>query len=148
MKFEIGSIERDSHECGELVKDYFARTIAGDGMAPLVFKWSSYKALENACVCKLFIARDDECIHGFALYIVQEHLHHDNQVIAQCDMIGVQPEMRGHGIGRRLIEHAEEWFREHGVTHMVHHHRVIYDVKPLFRKLGFRLAELGYVKEL
>jgi len=149
MKIELGSIERDSFECGELVRDYFKRTIAGKDTAPLVFKWPVYKALEDGGFYRLFVARDDDHILGFALYAVFEHMHHSKQVYAQCDMIGVMPESRHKGIGRQLITYAEGWFREHGVTHMLHLHRVVYrNTQPLFEKLGFELVELVYRKEL
>ena len=148
MKFEIGSIERDSHECGELVKDYFARTIAGKDTPPLVFKWHIYKTFEDSGLCKLFVARDDDQIYGFALYIMFNHMHHDDVVVAQCDMIGVRPEMRGKHIGQTLIECAIAWFKDHGVTRIVHLYRVIYDTVPLFVKMGFELDEIVYKKEL
>src|SRR5215469_1456361 len=154
MIIEQGTIRDHGRQCGYIVEDYFTRTIASQGMVPLNFKWNMYEALENAKACKLFIAHYAwgqmayGLIHGFALYIVQPHLHHDNQMVAQCDMIGVRPQSRNRGIGKALIEHATEALRKDGVTHMVHHHRVIYDTKPLFAKLGFKLEELGYVKEL
>lgn len=132
-----------------LVRDYYARTIAHEGMRPLNFKWAAYKGLEAAGMCKLFTAcTANGRMQGFSLYVVQLHMHHDDQVVAQCTLIGVRPECRSQGIGRKLIEYAEHWFKGHGVTHMVHHHRVIYDVKPLFERIGFKLEELGYVKEL
>lgn len=144
----LGSIERDAQEVEDLVRDYYARTIARNGMKPLNFKWQTYKTLEQAGACRLFTARFNRMLVGFTLYVVQDHFHHDDQNVAQCTMIGVRPEFRNKGIGRALVEYAEEWFKADGVTHMVHHHRVIYKVKPLFEHLGFRLEELGYVKEL
>jgi GNAT superfamily N-acetyltransferase len=148
MQFSQGSIEHDAHDVGELVRDYYTRTIANHGMRPLAFKWETYKVLEQENACRLFLAREDDTLVGFALYVVQDHLHHENQIVAHCTMIGVRPEYRNMGIGRALIGFAEAWFREHGVTHMVHHHRTIYNVKPLFEDMGFKLEELGYVKEL
>jgi GNAT superfamily N-acetyltransferase len=148
MHLEIGTIERDAHDVGELVRDYYTRTIAKHGMRPLAFKWKVYKELEWRGECKLFIAREDDRLIGFALYVMQHHLHHADQYVAHCTMIGVRPEFRNQGIGRSLIEFAEAWFKQHGITHMVHHHRLIYNVTPLFESMGFKPEELGYVKEL
>jgi GNAT superfamily N-acetyltransferase len=148
MKLEHGTIEHDGNAVEELVRYYYKHTIAKQGMRPLNFKWKVYKALEDAGECKLFLARVDAQLVGFALYVMQDHLHHENQHVAHCTMIGVQPAFRNHGIGRSLIEFAEAWFRDHGVTHMVHHHRLIYNVTPLFESMGFKPEELGYVKEL
>jgi ribosomal protein S18 acetylase RimI-like enzyme len=149
MQIGVGTIEDDAYEVGELVRDYYTRTIASHGMRPLAFKWNTYKELEKRGECTLFTMRDNEDLVGFALYIIQDHLHHEKQRVAHCTMIGVKPEYRGRGIGRALIVFAEEaWFKKRGITHMVHHHRTIYNVTPLFESMGFKLEELGYVKEL
>jgi GNAT superfamily N-acetyltransferase len=148
MKLEHGTIAHDAHDVGKLVRDYYTRTIASRGMRPLAFKWETYKDLERRGECKLFVAREDERLIGFALYVMQHHLHHADQYVAHCTMIGVRPEFRNKGIGRSLIQFAEEWLRNYGITHMVHHHRLIYNVTPLFESMGFKPEELGYVKEL
>lgn len=148
MKLALGNIVDDAEDVDELVHDYYARTIASEGMRPLKFRWPAYFALERNGACKLFTARESDGLIGFALYIVQEHLHHEGQIVAQCTMVGVRPEWRSKGLGRALVEFAEQWFKQHGVTHMVHHHRTLYDVTPLFEKLGFELKEVSYVKEL
>lgn len=148
MELSHGTIAQDADEVENLVRYYYAHTPAHVGMRPLRFKWNIYQRLEDEGVCKLFLAKLHGRLIGFALYVVQEHTHHDNQIVAHCTMIGVQPEHRSKGIGRKLIRYAEDWFKERGITHMVHHHRTIYPVTPLFESLGFKLQELGYVKEL
>jgi GNAT superfamily N-acetyltransferase len=148
MEIKHGTIEHDAEDVGELVRDYYTRTIASRGMRPLKFNWDTYRQLEKVGTCKLFVVRPGKELIGFVLYIVQDHLHHEAQRVAHCTMIGVRPEFRNKGIGRLLIEFAMEWFKDHGVTHVVHHHRLIYNVTPLFESMGFKLEELGYVKEL
>lgn len=148
MEYNHGTIKENSKDIERIVFDYYSRTIASMNTKPLKFRWTTYKALEQAEACKLFIAMDDNKTIGFSLYVMQDHLHHDLQRVAHCTMMGVEPEYRGKGIGRELISYAEDWFRRNGVTHMVHMHRTIYKVTPLFESLGFRLDELGYVKEL
>lgn len=148
MKIDTGSITQDAEDADALVKDYYKRTIADTNMRPLRIRWGVYKELEHASCCKLFTAREDDKLFGFSLYIIQNHLHHEGQCVAHCTIIGVRPEKRRIGIGRLLIEFAEIRLKHCGVTHMVHHHRAIYRVTPLFERMGFRLEELGYVKEL
>ena len=148
MKIIRGTIKEHARHVDELVREYYAKTIASEGMRPLKFKWHTYQLLEDAGAVQLFIAKVHDRVIGFALYVVQEHLHHDGQNVAQCTMMGVRPEYRGRGIGRQLVEYAEGQLREAGATHMVHHHRTLYKVIPLFEHLGFKLAELEYVKEL
>jgi GNAT superfamily N-acetyltransferase len=69
-------------------------------------------------------------------------------VCAACDILAVDVDARGQGIARALMEFAEPILRERGVKIVTHQFRVIYDVEPLFPKLGYRLAEQGYMKEI
>ena len=136
-------------QCQELVKDYYKTTIAGYGMPKLDFAWPTYEILERDRRSLLVVAIDGAELVGFALYHIFPHLHHkDELLIGQSDMIGVRPSLRGKGIGRKLIEKAEELLRARGCTNMVHQHRKIYEVEPLFAKLGFKPIEVSYMKEL
>lgn len=147
MRIVIGSVAHDAEDMEALVRDYYARTIASQNMKPLKFKWHVYQVLENSGLCKLFTAREEGMLIGFALYAVHEHLHHDF-IQAECTLLAVRPENRSHGIGKKLVQYAEHWFKEHGVSHMVHHYRVLYHTTPLFERLGFKLEDVSYVKEL
>jgi GNAT superfamily N-acetyltransferase len=134
-------------ECDALVRDYYARSNASDGMSELQINWTRYAAMERAGSCFLFTSREAQ-LDGFALYLIYDHMHHANQRIAQCDMIGVRLEARGKAVGRFLVEAAMSLFRAMGVTHIVHQHRLIYDTEPLFEKMGFKKIEVSYMKEL
>jgi GNAT superfamily N-acetyltransferase len=144
----LGSLQgKDCDECDALIRDYYARSNASDGMSKLAINWQRYAAMERAGACFLFLDRDEQ-LNGFALYMLYDHMHHEAQCIAQCTMIGVQLEARGKGVGRGLIEAAILFFKPMGVTHVVHQHRLIYDTEPLFEKLGFKKIEVSYMKEL
>ena len=147
---EPSTVARDGYACGQLFEEIYAKTDFAAGRPPLVFNWLAYRALEDSGQCRLFVARDgDDRFLGFALYLVFNHLHHANNRFAQCDMLGVAPEARGGGIGRRLVEYALDVLRQQGVSHVIHMHRTMYEkTTPLFVKLGFEPVELSYIKAL
>lgn len=136
-------------ELDELVKGYYKDDPrAQDGMPPLDFNWPIYDQLNHAKALRVFTVRVDNHMMGFVMYHVFPHLHYKDVTTASCDILGVRHIARGLGVGRALVEHAEHVFRELGVRYMSHMFRVCYDTKPLFPKLGFKLAEQGYLKEL
>jgi GNAT superfamily N-acetyltransferase len=131
-----------------LLQDYFARTIASEGLPPLRMDWLAFQRLENAGALVLVTARDADELVGFVMYLVVPHLHHIGVTVAACDILAVDVDARGRGIARKMVEAAEPILKERGAAIVTHQFRVCYDVKPLFPKLGFQLIEQGYMKEL
>jgi GNAT superfamily N-acetyltransferase len=134
-------------ELDELMLDYYKRSPAAEDVPPLNFNWRAYIQLNNEGHVKLFTARTDKLL-GFVLYHIHEHLHHIGSLNAACDTLAVHMEARRHGVGRKLMEYAEPVLRGLGATHVTHQFRTCYTAKPLFPKLGYKLIEYGYMKEL
>jgi GNAT superfamily N-acetyltransferase len=130
-----------------LLHDYWRRSEASEDVPMLNMNWRAYIQLNDQDALKLFTARTDELL-GFVMYHVHEHLHHIGSINAACDILAVHLNARGKGIGRKLMEFAEPVLREMGVTHVTHQFRTCYHSTPLFPKLGYKLIEYGYLKEL
>lgn len=137
------------HEMDELLHDYFARTIASEGVPELRMNWTVYMQLNNAGNLLCFTARDenDELL-GFVMYHIYPHLHHMGMLCAACDIVAVHVDERGNGVGAQLMEYAEPLLRNRGVQLVTHQFRTCYKVEPLFIKQGYKLFEQTYMKEI
>jgi aminoglycoside 6'-N-acetyltransferase I len=61
----------------------------------------------------------------------------------------VDPEMRGRGIGRELVEAAEEWARAQGCTEMASDTNADYPISPKAHKaLGYTTTDIHFRKDL
>lgn len=96
----------------------------------------------------LVTALDEEKLAGFILYTVFVHPHHPDSMLGLCSFLIVDPRYRGQKLATRMIEYAMGELKRRGCTHIMHNRRMVYDVKPLFPKLGFDLFEESYIKEL
>jgi GNAT superfamily N-acetyltransferase len=75
----------------------------------------------------------------------------NGEMTATMTFLYVVPEARGRGIGRTLLDFAEEDARQHGCTSIVHGHMFTIDEdggKAIFEKRGYEVAELGFRKRL
>ncbi len=134
-------------ELDALIRDYFARTKAQDGIPPLRMNWKFYTDLAVAGRLVLFTARtDDEALLGFAMYILGNHPQHAGMPFALCNTLAVDVSHRNQGIGTLLVEAAIAYFETTDVKMLVHGHRTVYDATPLFPKLGFDLIEHIYMR--
>ena len=111
--------------------------------------WPVYRALVNLGMCKTFTARNGrDVLVGLAAYVVIMHPHHLGHKVAECDMIKVNAEFRGLGIGRQLISYAEPLLIADGVQEIVHRHKLTSNTKPLFPSLGYEAVETVYRKKV
>lgn len=149
MHIETEELDGCYKEMDALLLDYFAKTIAKEGLPPLNMNWMAYIHLSNSGSLVLITARDDRRkLVGFIMYLVHPHLHHVGVVNAACDIIAVAIEARGKGIARAMMKVAEPILKERGAKFITHQFRTCYDTEPLFPRLGYRLIEQSYLKEL
>lgn len=139
-------------EMEALVRDYYARTPAHTGIPPYEFNWDVYANLARNHALMVITAREaewpDTLLLGFGLYILLDHPHHKDLLVAECDSLSVRPEARGRGIARGIVREAEDALRAIGVDKLIHRHRHCYGADPLFPKLGFEAAETVWQKDL
>ena len=136
------------HEMDELVKNYFARTEAAEGMLPLDMDWDFYITLQGRDKLVLITVRDEKYLVGFVMYVIGAHPHHKGRRTASCDILATRLEMRGMGLGTTMVRAAEDYLKSRKVQMVVHGFRTCYSAEPLFPKLGYNLIEQSYMKVL
>jgi GNAT superfamily N-acetyltransferase len=136
-------------EMERLTKAYYEATEAATDMPPLDFDWDTFLALQDRGMLVLVTARDEDILVGFNLYVLHRHLHHAVWV-ASCDGLSVDHNYRGRGIAKSLMLHAEPILRNYRVNMVTHNFRTCYpeDTSPLFPKLGYKIIQQTYMKEL
>ena len=148
MEIQLEQLASAGLEMHHMIRDYYKRTNAQDGIPPLRMDWSFYGKLEKQNKLVIVTARDGYDLVGFAMYILGEHPQHDAMPFALCNTLAVDVDHRGQGIGTQLVQAAESYFKTTPVKMIVHGHRTVYDAAPLFPKLGFNLIEHIYMKEI
>jgi len=88
---------------------------------------------------------------GFVTVAVVDETHSLMQPMrfARVGTLGVTPEWRGHGIGRALMEHAQEWAAARGALELRLNVWAFNDTaQNLYRELGYELRLLTLAKPL
>jgi GNAT superfamily N-acetyltransferase len=149
MKYRAEALRPElERDISSLVDRYYDVTNANVRLPPYNFIWEVYRTLQESQRLLVVTARDEYLLAGFAMYLLMEHPHHRGMQVAECDTLAVDHTQRGKGIGKTLYLFAESMLIDMGIDRVVHHYRTVYDVEPLFPKLGFTLEEQVYVKEL
>lgn len=113
---------------------------------PLDPDYDRYEAGAKAGVIRIFTARRDADLVGYAIFIVQPHLHYRQTMWAMNDILYVMAGIRGYAIGAKLLRFAEEQLRGDGVHVIGLHSKDAHNIGPLAARLGFERVETNWLK--
>jgi L-amino acid N-acyltransferase YncA len=108
----------------------------------------AYGRMHMAGMLKCVTARDDEELVGYAIFIVQPHLHYRSCKTAFEDLYFLKKTHRLGRTGIRLFQFAEEALRAEGVHRIIFHTKVHLDNSRLFEYLGYKHTDKLYTKIL
>lgn len=115
---------------------------------PLAPDYDAYKRLANAGMLRCITVRADEEVIGYAIFIVQPHLHYMTCKTAFEDIYYIRPDFRKGRVGIRLFKYAEEVLKGIGVNRIIMHTKVHMDNSKLFEYLGYKWTDKLFTKIL
>lgn len=117
---------------------------------PLQPDFDRYVQAEKSGALRVFTARVNTDLVGYAVYFVQPNLHYSSSLQAQQDILYIHPSHRKGGAGIWLIRHADEQLAAEGVQVVIQHVKARADLNfgPLLERLGYELMDHLYTKRL
>lgn len=105
-------------------------------------------AADDAGVYRVFTARQDGELIGYANYWIAHHTQNSTSLEADADGIYLRPDRRRGRTGTELIKFADEALRAMGVRTVYQHVRGARDFGPVLTRLGYDPIELVYARKL
>lgn len=115
---------------------------------PLAPDYDAYKRLADAGMLRCITVRADEEVIGYAIFIVQPHLHYMTCKTAFEDIYYIRPDFRKGRVGIRLFKYAEEVLKRIGVNRIIMHTKIHMDNSKLFEYLGYKWTDKLFTKIL
>lgn len=107
-----------------------------------------YEAMERAGVLRIFTARRNGELIGYAVFMVCPSLHYRGSVQAAQDILFVAPQYRAGRVGVAFIMFCDDQLRDEGVQVSLQHVKAAHDFGPMLVKLGYQLVDLIYARRL
>ena len=79
---------------------------------------------------------------------MNHNIHYQDSLQALQDVIYVDRELRGNGIGKEFIKWCEEQLRADGVQAIYQHVKNKHNFGPMLETMGYELVDLIYAKRL
>jgi GNAT superfamily N-acetyltransferase len=92
--------------------------------------------------------REDNALIGYAIFIVQPHLHYKSCKTAFEDIYFLKKEYRKGRLGIRLFQFAQDELKKEGVNRIIVHTKIHMDNSRLFEYLGYKLTDKLFTKIL
>lgn len=115
---------------------------------PLEPDFETYFGAEYAGQYKVFTARVNGELVGYAAFFVRSNPHYKSSKQAVQDVLYIAPEFRKQGLGLKLIDYCDQELKALGVQATYHHTKAKHDFGPLLAKLNYELVDLIYVRRL
>lgn len=108
--------------------------------------YEGYAALEQAGALRIYTARTDGKLIGYAVYIVRHNLHYRSSLQAVQDVLFIHQVHRGRGM--IFIDWCDQQLKAEGVAVVYQHVKVKLDYGPALAKLGYEPIDHIYGRRL
>lgn len=108
--------------------------------------YQRYIGAEGLGTLRIFTARVDGALVGYAVYFVTPALHYCDSIQAHQDILFVHPDYRRSTVGLRLIRHADESLGREGVQVIYQHSKAAHSIGRVLERQGYELVDEIYAK--
>ena len=115
---------------------------------PLKPDFLRYDAIEKAGALRVYTARDDGRLVGYAIFIVGPHLHYKTSLQAVQDVLFLTEKLRRGLSGLKFIKWCDKMLASDGVQVVCQHVKKARDFGKVLLRLGYRHADTLYVRRL
>lgn len=109
--------------------------------------WDFYSKAEAANCLRVFTARKEGKLIGYALYFLKSNAHYKGSLQASQDILFVHPEHRGK-LGMKLIKWCDAQLQAEGVQVVYHHVKTAHNFGPLLERMGYQAVDIIFAKRL
>ncbi len=117
---------------------------------PLNPDYGRYFEAEHQGHLRIYTARADGALIGYAIYFVRPSLHYRDSLQAHQDILYLDPRFRKGGTGARLIRYADQALAREGVQVVIQHVKAKPELNfgPLLKRLGYELMDELWTRRL
>ena len=123
-------------EAGPMLEKHY-QEIEDHHNTPLDIDVDKYRAVEQMQNLRLFTVRNDGELVGYAIFILMEHMHSKDRILAVSDALFLAPEWRKGRIGVNIIKFSDKLLAQEGVDVVWRNVTVGLDYSAVLDYLGY-----------
>ena len=131
-----------------LVEEHWSEVVQDKDARKLDVHWDFFKKAEQSNSLVVYVARDDGQVIGYAVWLLQFHLHCRTLLTAHNDAVFVSKGKRAFGAGIKLLRHCDSELPKLGVNMIFFHVKPSVDFSGSLIKMGYRYHEGIYTRSI
>jgi GNAT superfamily N-acetyltransferase len=149
MRIEQTTIADKIEQCTALQDEHWHESARNKHLMVLKPDVERYAALEAAGALLGLVAYDDhDAIIGYSVNILSRHLHYSDLNCAHNDVLFISAAHRQSPLGLRLIRETERAAKARGAHLMLWHAKETTALSAILPRMGCKVQEIIYTKEL
>lgn len=124
-------------EIQNLLKDHYEELTLNKERVVLKPVWKRYFDMENNGIFHAITMREQKVIIGYSGWIVQPHLHYEDIIVAQNDVLFLHKNYRQGTTGIRLLKFSENEMKKLGAHKITWHIKDSNDFSPILSRMGY-----------
>ena len=135
--FRITDIDLWMSDIEELIEQHYAELTLDKDVMHLAPSWSLYrKRIEDGTMVATGIALDCKLI-GYCVWFLSPHIHYENNIVANNDVLFIDAEHRKGMLGIKFIKYQEQVLSELNVSKVLWHVKLARDFRKILHRLGY-----------
>lgn len=137
MQFQTESFSDVRGSIEGLLLDHYREVALHQDDVPLAPDWGLYQHLDESGGLKIFTARQDGGLIGYAIFFVRYHAHYKETLCAINDIVFLRHGYRKGLAGAKLIRYADQELEAYGVDRIFWHIKYSNDFSPILHRMGY-----------
>lgn len=134
------------NEMRPLLERHWQEVALCDAFGPVDIAEDAYRRVEEGGMLRVYTARRNGALVGYAAYFVLPNLHYRSKLAAESDVFFLLPEERRGLVGLRLLQFADKALAAEGVAVIVNKVKMSHDCGKLFERMGYKQHEKLYLR--
>lgn len=129
-------------EIQHLLQAHYEELTLNKGRVTLKPVWSKYLDMERSGKFFALIARIDSEVVGYSGFILDQHLHYADLMLAQNDVLFLRKDHRLGMTGIRLLKFSEQFMQGKGANKIIWHIKLANDFRVILNRMGYQDEEV------
>lgn len=146
MKITVETVAQIKPDMQELIREHWEEIAHDKDQIPLDPDYEAYQRLEALGKVLICSARIDGKLVGYSIFFVTQHPHYKSTKVASNDILYLQKQYRGTGLGPELIRFSESAVLLQGAKKVTWHIKPEFDFSSILSRMDYHLDELVYAR--